>query len=1222
MRESLATSQYFVYKRPIAWTLLVATLVWGTYAYRSMPQRQDPLIQIRSGLVLTDYPGATSLEVEQELTRKIEKKLSENPAVEHVRSISRQGLSIVFVDLYDTIKNAELVWQDLDNKLSAMNDLPTAEGKPLRPRLDKDFGDTVAVLLTLSSPPVSDFELDRRAEVIVARLRKERYGRPAMLRDNRHTGILIHPVTIDPGLVERLGRSALLRLEQQGIIEDGQYHGLLGVGLIDFRIKPGHGIDRLQREMGRWQSDYLGSGLGHPDIWPGVVVGDLEELPKILREQCQMQPGGIARYSYEELRQYADLLQDRLRQSPKVGKIEQMGVVEEAIYLFMSGHRSGTTNLDLQSLGRLLAQRNIDTPGGTFELPAQRVNVKPTGKLARLDEIRDMVVNRGDGYPIYLRDHVEMVRGYQDPPRSLNFRTIKAPADNPPTLLFEGFDGLPGQRTIPVRQQGVEKTELWTTRAITLAVRHVKGTQIADFSRDVDAVIASLKGVLPADLRLERTSDEPERVRLKIREFNNCLLEAILIVVAVALVFMEWRSALVVALSIPITLAMTLGFCSLIGIDLQQISIAALIIALGLLVDDPVVAGDAINRELAHGEKRDVAAWLGPQKLSRAILYATITNCVAFLPLLIVSGVVGEYIYSLPVVVTASLVASRIVSMTFIPLLGYYLLRGQAGMEASLAEGGRGSRFARTYNGFSEICMRYKWISLLTCVVFLGTAMSLIPMIGTNFFPKDLHSAFTIDLYLPEGASIAQSREQAMRAIAETDAILGAEVEAYTTFVGAGGPRFWISIIPEQPASNYAQVLVHTTDRHRTIALADKLKRELPPRIAEARVRVNQLESGPPIGIPVQLRIMGPDIATLRELSAESKALMREFPGATDISDDWEPEVLQLGLQVDPQKASLSGVTNQSVAELMNAALSGSPATWIRERDRLIPVTFKLRPDERSRFDALRTLKVPTQHGGQRVPLDQVARFSPEAVAPIIARRDHERCITVKCDTVPGVLPSKTVEFLDAKLKVMSKSWPAGFHYSFGGEKEEQEKGFASMGIAMITSILAIYLALVLQFNSLMKPMVVFAAVPFGMVGGLMGLLVSNTPLGFFALLGLSSLAGVIISHVIVLFEYIEEANERGEPLRRAVIDAALVRLRPVLVTVLATVGGLIPLAIKGGPLWEPLCYVQIVGLLLATLVTKVVVPVLYVIFVEDLGWIRWGKKDTAHLPPDRNLVT
>ncbi len=228
-------------------------------------------------------------------------------------------------------------------------------------------------------------------------------------------------------------------------------------------------------------------------------------------------------------------------------------------------------------------------------------------------------------------------------------------------------------------------------------------------------------------------------------------------------------------------------------------------------------------------------------------------------------------------------------------------------------------------------------------------------------------------------------------------------------------------------------------------------------------------------------------------------------------------------------------------------------------------------------------------------------------VRPKIARRDNERCLTVKCDTVTGVLPSRLVEYLDAKLHDASKSWPPGYRFAFGGEKEEQAKGFGSMSIAMVASVLAIYLALVLQFNSLTKPLVVFAAVPFGMVGGLMGLLIFDVPVGFFALLGLSSLAGVIISHVIILFEYIEEAHQRGEPLRRAVIDAALVRLRPVLVTVLATVGGLIPLVIKGGPLWEPLCYVQIVGLLCATLVTKVVVPVLYVIFVEDFKIIKWS---------------
>ena len=360
--------------------------------------------------------------------------------------------------------------------------------------------------------------------------------------------------------------------------------------------------------------------------------------------------------------------------------------------------------------------------------------------------------------------------------------------------------------------------------------------------------------------------------------------------------------------------------------------------------------------------------------------------------------------------------------------------------------------------------------------------------------------------------------------------------------------------------------------------------------------------------MPVQVRVEGQDLATIERLGEQVKGFMREFPGSTDIQDDWDPQILQLALHVDTDRANLAGITHQDVASLMGGGLSGTVTTHMRERDRLIPVTLKLRPDERSRVEDLMTLEAHGAQSGHRVPLDQVGAFRTEMVRPKVMRRDNERCLTVKCDTVAGVLPSRLVEFLDFKLRDASKAWPPGYRFAFGGEKEEQAKGFGSMSIAMVVSVLAIYLALVLQFNSLTKPLVVFAAVPFGMVGGLMGLLIFDVPLGFFALLGLSSLAGVIISHVIILFEYIEEAHQRGEPLRRAVIDAALVRLRPVLVTVLATVGGLIPLVIKGGPLWEPLCYVQIMGLLVATLVTKVVVPVLYVLFVEDFKLIKWSE--------------
>ncbi|WP_435018603.1 efflux RND transporter permease subunit [Tundrisphaera sp. TA3] len=1214
----MTVSQYFVYKRPIAWTLLLFTMVGGAAAYRAMPQRQDPVIQVRSGLVTTPYPGANPVEVEQEVSRKVEKRLAENPAVEHVRSTNRQGISFVFVDLYDTTRDAEAVWQDLDNKLASMGDLPSVDGAPVRPVLDKDFGDTVAIMLTLSSPPVSDLEFERRAAVIAARLEEVRAGRPQAARGRRFSGVLVHPSTVDPALIERLGRSCLDHLAGRGYAEDGVSLGLLGASAIDFRLPEGRDPAALRAEVERWQAQAIGVGLGHPDIWPGVLVEDPAGLAAELKRRCQAEPGGVARYSYEELHRFADTIQDRLRQSTKVGKVEQLGVVSEAIYLYFSNRRLGPYGLELPDLAARLQQRNINQAGGTVELPRQNLAVKPSGKLAGEKEIGDLVVDTRDGAPLYLRDLVEIVRGYEDPPRVLNFRTIKADADHSPTAGHAEASP-PADHGHGAKPAPSGPTRAWTTRAITLAIRQVKGTQIAEFSREVDAGLASLSGILPDDLRIERTSDEPERVRFKIHEFNDCLMEAVVIVVFISLVFMEWRSALIIALSIPITLAMTFLFCALLGVDLQQISIAALIIALGLLVDDPVVAGDAINRELAHGVPRDVAAWLGPQKLSRAILYATVTNCAAFLPLLVVSGGVGEFIWSLPVVVTASLVASRLVSMTFIPLLGYYLLKGQAGLEAGLGDGqGRGSRFARIYNGFSEVCLDHKWASLAVCLAALAAGLSLLPLLGTNLFPKDLHSAFTVNLYLPEGSSIRETKGEAMAAIEAIEAIVGPDVEAYTTFVGAGGPRFWLSIVPEQPTPGYAQVMVHTRDKHRTYAVAEALKRQLPPRLTVARVHVQALESGPPIGIPVQLRVMGPDVATIRRLGEQVKGFMREFPGAENVQDDWDPEALQIALRVDPDRANIAGVSHQDVAALMSGALSGYTATAIRERDRLIPVLFKLRPDERSRMEDMKTLNVVGSRNGARVPLDQISTFTPEFVAPKIGRRDNERCMTVKCDVAPGLLADVVYTHVEARLAEAIKAWPPGYHFQIGGEKEEQSKGFGSLMIAMFVSTGMIYLALILQFNSLTKPLVVFAAVPFGMIGGLMGLIVFGVPLGFFALLGVSSLIGVIISHVIVLFEYIEEAHERGEPVRRAVIDAALVRLRPVLVTVLATVGGLIPLAVKGGPLWEPLCYVQIMGLLIATLVTKVVVPVLYVLFVEDFKLIRWAApgEHAAEGPP------
>jgi len=1211
----MTTAQFFVYRRPIAWTALVATLIWGVYAYLAMPQRHDPHITVGTAVIATAYPGARAEKVEQELTRRIEKKISESPAVERVRSVSRQGLSLVFVELRDEIRIADPVWEDLQTKLQNMTDLPRVDGQPLQPRMNKEFGDTVAVMLTISSPPVSSFEIQRRAESIEAALAEARARRAPEYRADRATAVLVYPTTVARSYVLWIGQNLRERLTAKGLAEDVVVVEPLSTGCLDFHIPSDRTLDEVREEVRAWQRDTIGSGMAHPDIWPGVLIQNLDELATVLGRDPLQTERTVDRYTYRELREFADLIQDRLKQSPHIGKVEQIGVQEEAIHLYYSGRRFAAFGLSPVSIVERLRQRNINLPGGSVELPDQNLAVQPSGEFRSEREIGQVVLDVQNGYPVYLRDLADIVRGYQDPPGVMNYRTLKVDRQSSVSARLPG-EG-PAAASSEQADQNAPLPEdytLQTTRAITLAIRQVQGAHIGDFGRDIERALAALTDVLPDDLQIERTSNEPQTVQEKIGDFNRNLLEAVIIVIVVALLFMEWRSALLVAFSIPLTVAMTLGMCHMVGVDLQQVSIAALIIALGLLVDDPVVAGDAINRELAHGQPRDIAAWQGPQKLARAILFATLTNCVAFLPLLLVEGKTGQFIWSLPVVVTSSLVASRIVSMTFMPLLGYYVLKGQKGFEAGLVEGGRGARFARLYNGFSEWCLNHKRVSLGTCVLVLAACLGCLPLIGTAFFPRDRHSVFTVNVFLAEATPIRQTAAEAQRVIARIDELEGRHIRAYTTFVGAGGPRFWLSIVPEQRADNYAQILVHTTAGEITGEVVERLKSSL-PRQCLARVTIEQLETGPPVGVPVQIRLYGNHMQQLRELAEQTKALLREIPGTDNIHDDWDPEVLQISLDVDPDRANLTGVTNQDVAAIVQTGFSGYTPTQLRERDHLIPITLQLRCDERTRFDDLTNLTAVSATSNERVPLTQIARFETELVPPKICRRDHERCLTVKCDTVPGVLPSQVVGAVADRLRQAHRTWPANYRYEFGGEKQEQQKGFASLTRALMISLGAIYLVLVWQFNSVTKPLVVFAAVPFGLAAGMMGLLIFHVSFGFMAFLGIASLAGVIVSHIIVLFDYIEDAREHGQPVRRAVIDSALVRLRPVLVTVLATVGGLIPLAREGGPLWEPMCYVQIVGLLAATLVTKVIVPVLYVVFVEDLKIIRWSGAEGAVRP-------
>jgi multidrug efflux pump subunit AcrB len=691
------------------------------------------------------------------------------------------------------------------------------------------------------------------------------------------------------------------------------------------------------------------------------------------------------------------------------------------------------------------------------------------------------------------------------------------------------------------------------------------------------------------------------------------------------------------ALAIPITLAMTFGIVYMLGIDLQQVSIATLIIALGLLVDVPVVSGDGIKRGLAEGLPRTVACWLGPTKLATAIFYATITNIIAYLPFLMLTGNTGEFLKSLPVVMTASLLCALCVSMTFVPFLGYYILRAPAKREPTIEER-RERGFYGFYNKLVGKAIKHRWAVLGGSLVFLIIGGVFGSQLKTQFFPEDVQYWFYLDIWLPNDAPLSVTNdattqaERVVRRVVENfpDAASkekgGHLLKSLTTFAGGGGPRFWFSVSPEMPQTNYAQMIVEVTDKEASPKLARPIQDALAKEIPGAWITVRQLQTNP-VENPVELLISGQedvdarneasDIRTLREIARQAQDIVSQAPGIAVLRDDWFPDDVQQRIQIDPDRANVSGITNGDVADASTAAMSGSMVGVFKEGDKNIPIVARLRMQERAQLADIKNLYVYSSQANNRVPLLSVATVGNSLETGRIVRREHFRTISILCYPEPGVLASEVLNPILPKLQEFQKNLPAGYQLRIGGERAKQIDGFANLKIVLLISLIGIYLALLVQFNNAVKPLLVFAAAPYGVIGSLIALAIMHTPFGFMAFLGIASLIGVIVSHVIVLFDFIEEMHAKGEPLEQALADAGIQRIRPVMITVGATILALFPLALEGGPLWQPLCYAQIGGLAVATFITLLLVPVLYSIFVLDLKIIRWEAKESQVMHGD-----
>ncbi|HKW51392.1 MAG TPA: efflux RND transporter permease subunit [Candidatus Eisenbacteria bacterium] len=1182
------TARFFTETPQIAWMVLVATVLLGIFGYMRMPQRKDPDIPVKVALASCPWPGVDAERVEQLVTRRIEETVAQNVRIKEIKSTTRLGVTFVTVTLKEDTDDPAKEFDDIKLRLDGITDLPQGAG-PIN--FIRDFGSTAALMLTVASPKVGDVVLGIKAEAIADSIRQVRAQ--ADSRGPRVTLALNLPEAAPMREIRQNVDLFIRMATADGTLRDART--LAGPGFVLVDAITTLGDSALIAYTHAFVEHALRSSEIHPDAWPPVVIRDVADT------KSRLAAGAGDKYTYRELEHFTDVIRRTLQTIPIVTKVSRAGILDERITLAFSQDRLASYGIAVGRLKDLVSARNIPVAGGTVETEGKTVAVAPSGEFQNEREIGEMVVgSSAAGSPLYLRDLVEVQRAYRSPPTYLNYFTWHDPH---------------GQ---------------WhRSRAVTLSVEMRAGAKIGKFGEAVDEVLGDLRDRLPEDLIFARTSDQPRQVEESIELFMSSLEEAIVLVVLVALVgFWEWRSAALMALSIPLTLAMTFGMMAILGIDLQQVSIASLIIALGLLVDDPVVAGDAIKRDLQLHHPPRVAAWLGPTKLATAIMYATVTNIVAYLPFLLLTGDTGRFIVTLPIVLTCSLVASRLVSMTFIPLLGYYLLRAPKKPEVPLRER-RTKGFAGWYYRIGRAAIEHRKKVLLGSFGFLLLGGVIAAQLKPQFFPKDLQYLSTVDVWLPEDAALSATQQAVIRTEGLIRKVAG-EMErehgkgghphpilrSLTSFVGGGGPRFWSSLSPEPRQANYALIVMETYDKHDSRHLVAALRPILSSQVPGARVTAKELEVGAAVGIPVSVRIIGDDMATLRRAAEELKGALRSIPISDQVQDDWGAESFAVNFQVDPDRAHLAGVTNVDVAASTAAALNGYEVGVLREGNLQIPIVARLRVEERARLGDLQNLYVYSSNSNQKVPLRQISTFSATMQPAKLARRNQFRAITVSCYPVHGRLASEVLRAAMPAIHRIEHELPPGFEVEIAGEQEKQKDSFRELAMVMAISIAMIYIALVLQFRNTVKPLLVFAAIPYGMVGALTALCLTGTPFGFMAFLGVVSLVGVIVSHVIVLFDFIEEAHQRGESLIEALLDAGIVRLRPVLITVGATVLALFPLALHGGPLWEPLCYAQIGGLSVATFITLVLVPVLYAIFVLDLKIVRW-EPPAEHSDPD-----
>jgi multidrug efflux pump len=858
-------------------------------------------------------------------------------------------------------------------------------------------------------------------------------------------------------------------------------------------------------------------------------------------------------FSGRELRDRVEAARSRLLLVSDVSKVEIIGAQDERIFVEFSVRELANLGIDRGALLGALQSQNVVRPAGVIQTQDESLSLRVSGAFQAEADLLEVNFPVGDRM-VRLADIATVRRGHADPPQPM------------------------------FRVNGQE--------AIGLGIAMRDGGDILALGRNIKEAMAEITANLPLGIEPKLVADQAVTVNHAIADFMTSLWQSIAIIMVVSFISLGVRPGLVVALSIPLTLAIVFAMMDVTGIDMQRISLGALIIALALLVDDAMTTTDAMVTQLAAGADKFSAATYAFRKYSTAMLAGTLVTIAGFVPIGFAASSAGEYTFSLFAVVSIALVVSWFVAVIFAPVLGVAMLKAP---DSALTNTGPG-RVERTFRHLLSSAIRLRWITIAVTLALFAASMLALPLVPRQFFPASDRPELLVDLTLPQNASIYASEQLATR----FDAALrdDPDVERWSTYVGRGAIRFYLPLNAQLPNDFFSQAVVVAKDVPARQRLQAKLEVLLAHEFPNVVARVYPLELGPPVGWPVQYRVSGPDIAEVRSIAMKLAQVVAANPTAEQVNFDWIEPSRELRLRVDQDEARRLGLSSQALATMVNAVVSGTVVTQVRDDIYLVDVVVRARDADRVSLETLRTMQVALP-GGRSVPLSQFVRFSYGLDAPLIWRRDRVPNLTVAADVAPGTLPETVVTGLQPAIDELRKTLPAAYGIAVGGTVEESAKSQASV-IAVVPVMLLIMLTVLMaQLRSFRSLAIVLSIAPLGLIGVVGALLLSGKPLGFVALLGILALIGIITKNAVILVGQIEAERAGGKGVADAALDAASTRFRPIMLTAISTVLGMIPIAPT--VFWGPMAFAIMGGLLVATVLTLVLLPVLYVV-VFDRG--------------------